>query len=287
MGKDDRLALISRIIDESGSMSYQKLAKALNVSRMTVRRDIALLSSKGKLIKTLGGAHRSNAQSNLYESPLMSRLYVNSREKRAIAAIALDYIKPNETIYLDGSTTCLELAKSLSRFPGSITVVTNSSMIFLELTKTNSHTIFCIGGQHDPESFCLTGLRAEEEAHKYFVDKAFFSTKGFISAEGTFESSVAAFRMKQIMAKQCREAILLVDHSKFGQRALCKVLDIEKINTIITDSQTDPIAIKELADRGISVKIAECKTTPGNGESYIESLSRSGCQLKPVLVGSG
>src|SRR3989337_1785026 len=129
----------------------------------------------------------------------------------------------------------------------------------MELTKTNNHTVLCIGGQHDPASFCLIGPQAEEQTRKYFVDKAFFSTKGVIYSEGTFESSVATFRIKQLMAKQCNEVILLADHSKFGQRSLCKVLDIDQVNTIITDSQTNPATIDELKSRGISVHIAESK----------------------------
>jgi DeoR family transcriptional regulator, L-fucose operon activator len=268
VNKEDRLSRIGDVVNENGAVSYQELEKMLNVSNMTVRRDIDLLSSKGKLIKTLGGAQRANAQPNLYESPLMSRLSVHGGEKRAIAAIALDQIKSNETIYLDGSTTCLELAKAFGIVADNITVVTNSMLVYMELAKTNNHTILCIGGQHDPASFCLTGPRAEEEAQKYFVDKAFFSTKGFVPAEGTFESSVATFRIKQVIAKQCNEVILLVDHSKFGQRALCKVLDIGQINTIITDSQTNIQAIEELRNRGISVHIAENKVNTEPHESY-------------------
>ena len=82
------------------------------------------------------------------------------------------------------------------------------------------------------------GSTAEEAARRFFVDIAFLSTKGFLPEEGTFESSIATFRIKQVIAEQAARVVLLVDHSKFGQRALCKVLDMGQIDEVITDAGT-------------------------------------------------
>ena len=232
----------------------------LDVSNMTVRRDVNNLVNEGKVIKTIGGAHTANAHPSLHESSILCRLSVSTAEKRAIAAKALEFIENQQSIYLDGSTTCLELSKLLSRSQKSLTIVTNSILVCMELTKARSHTILCIGGQHDRASFCFTGPRAQEEAGNLFVDIAFFSTKGFLPSEGTFESSVPTFRIKQIMAKQCQNVVLIVDHSKFGQRSLYKVLDIEQVGTVITDDHTSDEDVEELEKRAISVRIAPVKT---------------------------
>jgi DeoR/GlpR family transcriptional regulator of sugar metabolism len=74
--------------------------------------------------------------------------------------------------------------------------------------------------------------------------------------DGTFESSVAAFKIKQIIAGRCKELVLLVDHSKFGERALSKVLDIAQINTVITDNCTDQGHIMTLQNKAINVELA-------------------------------
>ena len=113
-----------------------------------------------------------------------------------------------------------------------------------------------LGGQFDPASACFVGPTAEEAARRFFVDVAFLSTKGFLPAEGTFESSMATFRIKQIIAEQAARVVLLGDHSKFGQRALCKVLDIGQIDEVITDAGATADDLAQLEQQGISVRVA-------------------------------
>jgi DeoR/GlpR family transcriptional regulator of sugar metabolism len=81
------------------------------------------------------------------------------------------------------------------------------------------------------------GPQAEEWAKTFFVDLAFMGTKGFLASKGAFESFMPTFRIKQIIAQQCARLTLLVDHSKFGQRALSKALDISRIHTVVTDEK--------------------------------------------------
>ena len=235
MSPMERRQAILTYLEGKGDCSYRELEELLQVSNMTVRRDVDRLVADGEVIKTLGGVQVVDGLSTLCESSLLSRLSVHLEQKRLIALEAVKHIQPGETIYLDGSSTCLQLAKTLAKKMTGITVITNSAITYLDLVKGGENTVICIGGQHDPVSFCMTGLTTEEEAQKYFVDKAFMSTKGFLPEEGTFESSVPTFRVKQIVAKKSKELILLVDHSKFGQRSLRKVLDISEVHTVITD----------------------------------------------------
>ena len=101
-------------LDAAGGCSYQDLAGLLGVSDMTIRRDVDKLSRRRELIKTLGGAQTAHAPENLYESPIQQRLPVHRPEKEKIAREAMRQIKPQQTIFLDGSTTCLVLARRLA-----------------------------------------------------------------------------------------------------------------------------------------------------------------------------
>ena len=87
------------------------------------------------------------------------------------------------------------------------------------------------------------------------MDRAFFSTKGFLPAVGTFESSLATFRIKQIVAGEAARVVLLADHSKFGERALCKALDIAQIHEVITDSATKPDDLAVVRQHGVLVRV--------------------------------
>ena len=131
----DRSQLILDLLERQGTASYEDIAKLLKVSSMTVRRECDALAQSEKIIKTVGGIQRANAPANLHEGPVGERLLINHAEKQAIASSALELIGEQHTIYLDGSTTCLELAKLLSRDRSGLTVVTNSALICLEMSR--------------------------------------------------------------------------------------------------------------------------------------------------------
>jgi DeoR/GlpR family transcriptional regulator of sugar metabolism len=73
---------------------------------------------------------------------------------------------------------------------------------------------------------------------------------------GTYESTVATFRIKQIIAERGVETILLVDHTKFGHRALSKVLDISQIQQVVTDDGARKSDLTSLQRAGVNVNIA-------------------------------
>ncbi len=253
--RERQVAIVDRI-DLVGACTYQELATLLEVSEMTIRRDVDKLVLRGGAIKTLGGVQTAHASKHLYESAVQKRLNVQPREKEQIACQALGRIKSQQTVFIDGGTTCLMLARQIARQLQSLTVVTHSALACLELGRTMDNTIVSLGGQFDPSSACFVGPTAEEAARRLFVDVACLSTKGFLPEEGTFESSMATFRIKQIIAEQAARVILLVDHTKFGQRALCKVLDIASIHEVITDAGATASEVEKLRKCGIVVRVA-------------------------------
>jgi DeoR/GlpR family transcriptional regulator of sugar metabolism len=243
-------------VELKGACSYQDLTDAMAVSSMTVRRDVDRLAALGRVVKVLGGVQRADAPANLYESELRSRLNEAVAEKRAIAQAAAALIPPHATIFLDGSTTCLELAKYLAEHHAGLTIVTHSAATCSMLGRSQANMIVSLGGQYDPSSGCFIGPTCEEQAARYFVDIAFVSTKGFVPDEGTFESSVATYRIKQIVAAQCPRVALLVDNSKFGRRALRRVLDSSQIHTVVTDAGTSRHHVAEMEAQGMQVIVA-------------------------------
>ena len=251
----DRAQFILDLLERQGTASYEDIAKLLKVSSMTVRRECDALAHSEKIIKTVGGIQRADAPANLHEGPVDDRLLINRAEKQAIARRALELIDEQHTIYIDGSTTCLELAKLLARERSSLTVVTNSTLICLEMSR-GRNTVIGIGGEFDHESLSFVGSQAAISAKAFFVDLAIVSTKAFLPADGTYESLVATFRIKQIMAEQCSKLVLLVDHTKFGKRSLSKVLDISQVHHVVTDDKTSKSDITLLEERVQNVTVA-------------------------------
>ena len=240
-------------LERAGAGSYAELAERLGVSTMTVRREVDRLAAGGFVIKTLGGVQRADAPGYLMETAIQARMGHKRLEKQAIARAAIALAEGAETLFLDGSTTCLELAKLIARRLRGVTVVTNSALTALEIGRNRNNTVVGIGGEFDLNSCCFVGSVAEEAAERYYVDVAFISTMGFLPGEGTFESTVANFRVKQILSRRARRVALLVDHSKFGQRALARVLATGEIHAVVTDSGTASEHLSELAAAGVEV----------------------------------
>ena len=257
-----RQQIILGWLERAGAGTYQELATILGVSTMTVRRKVDELSSLGLIIKTLGGVQRADAPAVLMESAIHGRMSRNRPEKQSIARAALALLENEQTLFLDGSTTSLELAKLIARRLRGVTIVTSSSLVAMELGSNRNNKVIGLGGELDHDSRCYVGAATEEMADRLYVDMALISTMGFLPAEGTFESSVANFRVKQIIARHAKTVALLVDHSKFGQRALAKVLDISQIHCVVTDAGAPESDLQELAN--LQVRVVREMNSEGN-----------------------
>ena len=108
-------------------------------------RNTGKLVRRGEVIKTLGGVQTAHASKDLYESPIQERLAVGRAEKERIAQKALREIKSHQTIFLDGSTTCLVLARQLAKELRGLTVVTHSALVCMEFGP-------CFGPAIDPQN---------------------------------------------------------------------------------------------------------------------------------------
>jgi DeoR/GlpR family transcriptional regulator of sugar metabolism len=243
-----------RIVDElraAGECTYDRLARSFRVSTMTIRRDIDRLAGAGDAVKTLRGA-----RGVLIESPVFDRLRLQRAEKRAIAGAALGLVGAGQTVFLDGGTTALELARLLVAEPRGLILLTHSAPVAAELGRAGTNAVIGLGGQMDPTTLCFAGPAAEDALRAHRVDLAFFTTLGFVPAEGTYESSLPVIRMKRVAAERAARRVLIVDHTKFGRRAPTLALDSDRIDTVVTDDRTDPKAIRRLERDGKTVLVA-------------------------------
>lgn len=251
--RQDRLLAL---LQTSGACTYTEFEKRLGVSSMTVRRDVDELARREALIKTLGGARDAKVPQFLHETAVSSRLGVNRVEKDTIALAACNLVRPHQTIYVDGGTTCIAFARVLAKTPVPFTAITNSALVAMELGVSPTAKVICLGGEYDAQSLCFVGPLAEEAGGKFFVDQAFLSTKAISPADGTYEAAMGTLRVKQVLARHAGVRVLLVDGSKFGQRALCKVLDIDRLDVVVTDATCPKTALRTLRRRGRQVVVA-------------------------------
>jgi len=247
---------ILQYVQKTGLASLVELAEMFGVSVYTVRRDVDYLSQARLLAKVKGGAQRIETPSHFREARLPNRMRINVAEKEKIAAKAVEFIHPGDTLFLDGSSTITTLARAVARACHNVTVVTNSILVALELSDANDIRLIGLGGIFDRETFSYVGFDAEAPPESFYVDKAFFSCAGFVPSVGTFENAAFNRSTKRVVAQHAQRVFLLLDHSKFGQKALARVLDTQQINTIVTDRQPDVETADQLSEHELALVLA-------------------------------
>lgn len=244
----ERRQEIMVMIKRDQSVRVHDLAPKFNVTEETIRRDLDKLDKEGKVKKTYGGAVLVNPVS---EDPSFSdRLKVNMDSKKSIGMKAATLIKDGETIFIDMSTTALEVIKAVP-FNINITVITNSLEAIVTLGKMANIKLISIGGTFDKSNQYMGGTMANRFIEHYYVDKTFFSVKAFSKDRGIMDSKEEIAEIKNRMVKNAREAILVIDHSKFNQGALFNVIDLRDLEMVVTDYKLDDAWKSYMTDHNV------------------------------------
>jgi DeoR/GlpR family transcriptional regulator of sugar metabolism len=235
------------LIRERGVIRIESLCRELKVSAATVRRDLDELERAGAIRRVHGGA--VSVESRLEEPVFADKTGRAIREKRRIARAALAFIEPGDTIYLDGGSTVLELARLL-RDRTNLTVLTNSLHAAVELSGRGPRLLL-IGGELRRLSQTLVGPLTQPVLQELHLDKAFMGTIGFSLKEGLTTTDASEAFTKQLVLGQARQVILLADGSKAGKVSFACAGRWEQIHALITDRPID--FGRELTAKGTKV----------------------------------
>ena len=224
---------IYELIRKKGSVSVSELQKKLNVSDMTIRRDLAYMKNEGMIVRVHGGATVVGILSP-GELTFQDRTTINRELKLEIAKFAISLINVNDTVSLDGSTTCAELAEILPS-DMNLTVFTNSLDVINKLRWKQGISVASFGGQLAPDGNTFDGIVAVENAERIWVDKCFFSGASF-NASGVLNAGIVGTAVKKQMLKNSRMKCLLADSSKFNGPGVMELCKWPGLDVFITDS---------------------------------------------------
>jgi len=252
---EERRFKIREILTAQRTVTASDLCEKLKVTAATIRRDLAALQREGVLVRSHGGAVSRMSSTN-FQPSYDALLRSNSEEKRQIARAAEQLILDGDTVFLEGSTTVLELARHLIH-RHRLTVVTNSPSIVCELQRGPGIKVLCTGGDLQKDTFYLSGEWAHRALSEIRLDKAVLGVSAIDPEYGVSTASHAEAQIKKMLTKAAKTRIALADHGKFGKQCFAYVGPVTDINTLVTDSGTDPRYIKELRDAGLQVLVAE------------------------------
>ncbi|KKC28674.1 sugar metabolism transcriptional regulator [Caldanaerobacter subterraneus subsp. pacificus DSM 12653] len=246
---EERRLKIAEIISKDKSISVSELSKLFNVSESTIRRDLHVLEEKGFIQRTHGGAILKTGTH--YEPAFFEKEEVELEAKRKIGRIAASLIEEGDTILLDSGTTTLEIARNLKNM--RLTVVTNSPLIAIELSKYEDIELIVTGGIQRWRTKALVGPIAEMVIRQFKVDKAFIGTNAISFEDGLMTPDLIEANTKKTMIEVASEVYVVADHTKFGKKSFVKFADLKDITAIITDDEIDYEVVKKYEQANVEI----------------------------------
>jgi DeoR family transcriptional regulator, aga operon transcriptional repressor len=243
--------ILSRL-EKEGSVNVINLCSELNVSSVTIRKDLRMLEEKHLLFRTHGGGTLTNPYTT--DRPVTEKVMIHSGEKTGIGAAAAHLIEPNDCILIASGTTVLSLAKNINP-EWKITVVTSALNVAMELLHHPEIEVIQLPGSIRKTSSSVTGKYAEEMLSDFSFSKLFLGVDGIDLEFGLSTTNITEAQLNKRMIAAAQKTIVLADSSKFGKRGFGRICGIADIEMVITDTNISEHMVETLKGEGIEVSI--------------------------------
>ncbi|WP_368552621.1 DeoR/GlpR family DNA-binding transcription regulator [Enterococcus faecalis] len=224
---------IISIVSQKKKIEVNELSELLNVSKVTIRKDLDKLETRGLLHRQHGYALLNKTDDINY------RLAQNYDLKRKIALEASKIVNDGEVVMIESGSTCALLAEELAFNRNDITIITNSCFIASYIRKAESVKVILIGGEYQKESQVNVGPLVKQLISEFFVDKLFVGIDGFDKKRGFTGSDITRCDTTRTLATAANQTIVLTDSSKFNQKGVVSEFNFDEVSKVFTDSGID------------------------------------------------
>ncbi len=270
---EQRRALILDEVRRRGGVRVNELTRKLNVSDMTVRRDLDALAHQGVVEKVHGGAVPV-AEASTHEPGFEAKSGLEQSAKEAIARAAASLVQPGSAIALSGGTTTFALAHHLLEVP-DLTVVTNSVRVAdvfhagqrrsgagaQTAGRAGAATVVLTGGVRTP-SDSLVGPVADRAIRSLHFDLLFLGVHGLSVEAGLSTPNLAEAETNRQFVRSARRVVVIADHTKWGTVGLSSFAALEEVSTLVTDSGIPEVLRAEISEHLADLVVAGA---PGEG----------------------
>jgi len=234
----------------AGRVDVSTLAQTLDVTPETVRRDLSVLERQGLVRRVHGGAIPVERLG--FEPGVADRESHLAAEKTLIAKAALAEVPDAGTVVLDAGTTTVRLAEQLPT-DRELTVVTNSLPVAAVLAARPNITLHLVGGTLRGRTLAAVGPWAERALADIQADVVFLGANGLTPDRGLTTPDLGEAAVKRALAHAARRVVVLADHTKIGRSDFARVVGIDEVDVLVTDTGTDGGLVAELEDAGVAV----------------------------------
>lgn len=239
-----------------------ELAKRVDVSRETIRRDLDELSDNGIISRTYGGAivHPRGG-----EEGLRARDLTFVEQRKAIAATAAKMVQNHGVIMLGTGSTTLHFARHLATTDSYLTVITGGVDAAMVLAVNPNIRIILAPGDFDARESRVWGAETTNFLQKFQADTAVIGASGLFSG-GACEADSPTAWVDRVMLERANQKILLILHTKFDQPKLELICPLEMLDVIVSDQKPQGELLEAIRGAGVTFKVATSIPADGDGD---------------------
>jgi DeoR family transcriptional regulator of aga operon len=247
-----RRNLILDLIRKKGVISVHELAETIGVSLPTIRRDLNWLARTGTIQRSHGGASLNSPPGTTFEPDAHTSATLAQKEKAAIARLAAQRLKAQQSVLFDSSSTVYEVARQVAKSKIKLTAVTNDIRIAELLAAAPAVHLVVSGGACRPGSYTLLGEPGLSFLQSLHVDVAVMGIHA-VHDSAFCDTSLEVAYAKRRMAAAAKQVIVVADGSKFGQVAFFDAFEVGPKFEVITDRPLAPDICGSLEKTGARV----------------------------------
>lgn len=255
MPRPTRMDTILGLLESEGRINVTTLAEQLDVSEITVRRDLIALESSGHLRRVHGGAVSLHGRA--FDKPFSVRESHQAQAKTAIARRACHFVNHGDAIALDVGSTVLAMVDELKNAT-NLTLVTANLRTAWAVAHSQiiprPRRLIVSGGVVRDEELSMAGESAVSHYRKMRVDIAFIGVGGVNANAGFTDYNLEDAELKRVLIDSARKVIVLADSTKIGDENFVQVANLNNVDLLITDDQADPIELARLRAGGLSIE---------------------------------
>ncbi len=258
MYREERLRMILDIISKEKTIVVQDLAERFNLSPASIRLDLAELHDRGLVYRTHGGAIIPSEAQSIFifdNTNLKQHDKAYIEEKRRIAEAVIDLIHDGDIVMIDGGSTNHLIARLLGRKNG-LTIITPSVYLLSMLSQNTNVNVFLTGGLYVSKFYDFVGEMCLENIERFNPDVAIIGIDGVSMQKGLTLMEPATEQVKRKMISVSKNLIIPADSSKIGKTFAIHIAEINKINTLVTDSNISTEDANAFREIGLKVIIA-------------------------------
>jgi len=252
----DRVVRILDLLASNKNIKTNLLAELLDVSQVTLRKDLDSLEKRGIIRRTHGYVSLDGADDT------GKRMAFSYSVKRKIARAAAQTVEEGETVMIESGSCCALFAEELAIARKNVTIITNSIFIANYVCRLPYIKIILLGGYFQPESQVLVGPITQKCADFFYSDKLFLGTDGFIPGYGFTGRDHLRVETSLELAKRAKKVFILTEAAKFKHRGVYNMIELNKLAGVFTDDSIPEDAEAALEESNIvlcKVPVAEEK----------------------------